>query len=532
MTRGTVDEQKGGGLRAVGTVRQRKSWLALLAATLAFTGACGTRVNRQSAGSTGTQPSASSAWAVASPQGASEPLSGAGQAASTGQPVGAAGAAAATPAGSGASSAAGTTVPRGRVGAVSEARPATAGTGATAGAARPGPATPKVGPAATPAPAAPGAAPEGKRSPIIVANVGTFSGPIGNLFLAYAQGVQLWAKWVNSRGGVNSHEVRLLILDDGGDPARHRALVQQAIDQQHAIAFLAQADAVTGRSSVDLIEGRGVPVVGTDTGGGWAYTSPMVFPLAATDRFYMFSNLAMAARVAIPQGKKKLASMVCVESEACSNGGDVVKKTAARMGFDLVYQAKVSVAQPDFTAECLAAHNAGAEVLFIANDTNSVTRTAASCARQGYRPMYAVFANAALPSWKNDPNLDGTIAMANSFPWFQTNTPATDEFQQALKAFGGGMQVGGPTTHGWRAGKAFEKAAAQISEPPTSAAVLAGLWSFRDDDLGGLTYPLTFKQGEPVRPRACWWTVVLRDGSFQSPDGFQQHCAEPPLPLY
>jgi branched-chain amino acid transport system substrate-binding protein len=519
-------------MRGVGIVGKRTLVGVLTAVALVVGGGCGTRAEHPAAMNRPALSSDASSATPAADNGAADAAAPApGSSVSvpaTDQPTAPAGkptvAGRASPSGS-AASAGGS--------AVATNRPAATGDAASPSDAKPGTAGAKAGPApAAPTPAAPGSGPAEKKSPVIVANVGTFSGPIGVLFLAYAQGVQVWAKAVNARGGVNGHEVKLLILDDAGDPARHRSLVQQAIDQQHAIAFLAQADAVTGRGSVDFIEGKGVPVVGTDTGGGWAYTSPMVFPLAASDRFYMFSNLAMAAQVAIPQGKKKLASMVCVESEACTNGGDVVKKTAAKMGFELVYQAKVSVAQPDFTAECLSARNAGAEVLFIANDTNSVSRTAASCVRQGYKPLYSVFANAALPSWRDDPNLDGTIAMANSFPWFQSGTPATDEFQAAMKAFGGGVTVGGPTTHGWRAGKAFEKAAAQIPEPPTSAAVLNGLWSFRNDDLGGLTYPLTFTKDQRVTPKACWWTVVLRQKAFQTPDGFTPHCAEPPVPLY
>ena len=38
--------------------------------------------------------------------------------------------------------------------------------------------------------------------------------------------------------------------------------------------------------------------------------------------------------------------------------------------------------------------------------------------------------------FKNDPNLDGVVVPSISFPWFQSGTPATDEYQQVMRTFG------------------------------------------------------------------------------------------------
>jgi branched-chain amino acid transport system substrate-binding protein len=73
--------------------------------------------------------------------------------------------------------------------------------------------------------------------------------------------------------------------------------------------------------------------------------------------------------------------------------------------------------------------------------------------------------------------------------------------------------------------KLFEKAAANLPEPPTSEAVLRGLWSLRNDDLGGLTYPITFIENQPAPLVNCWWTLRIKEGSWISPDRFQRHCA-------
>jgi branched-chain amino acid transport system substrate-binding protein len=395
--------------------------------------------------------------------------------------------------------------------------------------------TAAVGPRVPVPPAGPpgGTDPGAKKSAAVIASVGTLTGPVGTVLLPFAQGLQLWVKYINAQGGVNGHKVELLLYDDGGDPARHQARVQEAVEKNKAIAFVNQLGAIsTSTATVQYLESKGVPVVGTDGTGRWAYTSPMYFPLSASDRYIGFNVMAMAAKVAIPQQKRKLGSIVCAEADTCSDTDAVVGKTAKPLGFELAYRAKAALTQPDYTAECLAARNAGVEVLFMMLDQNSLGRLGSSCARQGYKPMIVTFGHIFGVAQRDDPNLDGTYGALYGFPWFQSGTPAIDEYQLAMRTYGGNIAPSAGLTIGWRAGKAFEKAAAQLSEPPTTASVLDGLWSFRDDSLGGLTYPLTFAKDQPRVARACWFTILIQNKAFKSPDGYKLNCEEPPVSLY
>ena len=57
---------------------------------------------------------------------------------------------------------------------------------------------------------------------------------------------------------------------------------------------------------------------------------------------------------------------------------------AKELGFEIVYQARASLTQPDYTAECLSAQQAGADVIITAVDNNSYCASARSCARQNF----------------------------------------------------------------------------------------------------------------------------------------------------
>jgi branched-chain amino acid transport system substrate-binding protein len=45
------------------------------------------------------------------------------------------------------------------------------------------------------------------------------------------EALQVWTASINARGGLNGHRVRLIVADDGGDPARSKALVQDAVER-------------------------------------------------------------------------------------------------------------------------------------------------------------------------------------------------------------------------------------------------------------------------------------------------------------
>ena len=61
--------------------------------------------------------------------------------------------------------------------------------------------------------------------------------------------------------------------------------------------------------------------------------------------------------------------------------------------------------------------------------------------------------------------------------------------RSAFAAYGGNLVNGVPTAVGWVAGKLLERAGANLPDPPTSEAILRGLWSVSNDNLGGLTEP-------------------------------------------
>jgi branched-chain amino acid transport system substrate-binding protein len=223
-------------------------------------------------------------------------------------------------------------------------------------------------------------------------------------------------------------------------------------------------------------------------------------------------------QIAATTGKHKMYVLYCAEAAPCAQANTGVQKYAQANGITITGSEQISIAQPDFTSECLNAQgrSGGADMVLVGADTNTVGRVADSCARQGYHPIFVEQGASVSEDLKSNAHLDGLVTAQPIFPWFLSNTPATQEFVSAMNTYAGGQKPSQASAAGWAAAKLFQKAASHIasSAAPTIDAIFAGLWSMRGETLGGLVAPLTFGQNQPAPDAKCFFPATLEKGTW------------------
>ncbi|MEA3019386.1 MAG: branched-chain amino acid transport system substrate-binding protein, partial [Actinomycetota bacterium] len=362
----------------------------------------------------------------------------------------------------------------------------------------------------------------GSLRPIKVGNIGIYSGIGGGVTRNGLAAIKAWEQWVNAHGGVAGHPVQVVVADDGGDPAQSAAARKRLVEEEHVVAFVGDADYLTGGNFLAYHAQTRVPVVG-GTGSAFYYDSPFFFPqVTFTPPIYIAALAAVADQV---PGGAKLATIVCVEDRAtCTDAGKTWAAEAPGFGEQIVYQAQVSITQPDFTGECIAARNAGATVLLLALDTGATQRFAQSCSRQGYHPrISALLGNQTLADASV---LDGLILPSPSFPWTSRSDPPRQAFATAMATYAPNADLDLSATQVWTSGALFARAV-ELAGPKdviTNEDVLRGLWSMHGDTLGGLTYPLTFTQGQPAAKKVCYFLMVIAAGKWTTPNGDTIRC--------
>jgi branched-chain amino acid transport system substrate-binding protein len=408
----------------------------------------------------------------------------------------------------------------------------TTGTAPATGSATTG--TASAGPASTgikgkPAPAgatATGAQPN--HLPITVGFVGSITGLYGTSFRPLLNAIQSNITDLNSRGGVNGHPIRLIIADDGGDPATYLAQVRRMVEGDKVLAFVGNTHAAThSQAAIQYVESKNIRILDGDDSHLLAPTSRMIFGFGAAGIALNGTEFA-AARDLLGKGKK-VGFISCQEVQQCSDYATTFPDFSAKAGFTPVFAGRASLTAPDFTANCLQARNAGAEVLFLRIDINSVKRIARDCSRQGYKPAYVTAPVLTDPSSPSNPAMDRLITPSQQFPFINTSLPEEKRFRDVLSKTMPLDQIFAAHAQGWNVADIFAEAVKRAIAPdatPSTQLILKGLWTFKNETLGGTSQPLTYVQGKPPAHvnNMCSFPMQVIGGKWTAPRGNKTSC--------
>jgi branched-chain amino acid transport system substrate-binding protein len=402
--------------------------------------------------------------------------------------------------------------------------PTTAGSPPAGSAAAPAPTPGPAAPSPGAAPAAPGtpAVASGPKAEIVLGSIGTASGLIGELMGPTIEGAKAWLTDVNSRGGVNGHPVRIVFGDDGGDPGRALALAKRMVDEDKVVAFIAGHGPGTFQSITPFLEERKIPEIGSCNCALASALSPMAFSVGTT------SDVGLAWSHVLPllafSNERNISVMYCREVPACRAFRDALVKFAASAGLRIVHEAQVTLSQPDYTAEVVAARNAGAKAISLGIDSFSVVRLARSAHRQGFFPelvtQYSVHDERFLKDGGKD--IEGVLVSASILHW---DSPKLADWRKAIARIPGAIKHSF-SIQAWTAGKLIELIGRGFPAKPTSADFLRGLYALNGETLGGMIPPLTYIEGKGSGPtNYCVVPTRIQDGKFVPKNGDEHFCA-------
>lgn len=356
--------------------------------------------------------------------------------------------------------------------------------------------------------------------PIVLGNVGTYSGPVGSSLAGAREGLLAWAQHINATGGINGRPVEVRVADDGNDPARTLSLIKDMVERQGVVALVGLFSVMSTSSVRSYIESSGVPVIGGDLIDASWVESPSFFPQGSS-----FETIAGAlAKLAADAGTRNIGILTCAESPLCELGARIVSEAAPRYGARVVYTAQITITAPDYTAQCLGAQSKDVDFLVVGADANTIGRVGTSCSRQGFTPSYAAPSISVTAALEGQPVLEGLVSAQSVFPWMATGSPGVDAFATALQTHAPGAIPSAATALAWTSGQLFAAAATRVEGDVTPASVMEAFNSIQGDDLGGLTVPLSFGAGQGHPQPDCYFPIQIVDGAFSAPNGTTPVC--------
>jgi branched-chain amino acid transport system substrate-binding protein len=274
-----------------------------------------------------------------------------------------------------------------------------------------------------------------------------------------------------------------------------------------------------------------VPVIGGDgIDGGWQQ-NPYLFPQGGTPLSAFGGALAAVKK---DKGFTKTFLLYCAEAAICTltNSSAKAKGGIADLaGVQLLGSQQVTLTQPDYTAGCQLAKNAGAQFLFVLVDAAAMRRVARSCASIGYKVPIAGTAIDFTNESPQDPNLSavGVYASAPVAAFPATDSPAMKAFHDAYAKYLPNQGPDQSALEGWSAGKLFEKTVGVVFDKARAGNVVTdllfqGLYKLKNETVDGLGPGVTFKSGGLPTLNPCYYVLTIKDGAYRAPYGSQKFC--------
>jgi branched-chain amino acid transport system substrate-binding protein len=341
------------------------------------------------------------------------------------------------------------------------------------------------------------------------------AGGFGAFILPAKQVYQAWVNTVNASGGINGHQVQLIVKDDGGNPGTAATNAQELInDHVTALADVSILD----QAFETMVQKSGIPVVGVETPNPPFGTNPDFYPEGQTNASATYASVATAKTA----GATNIGDIYCAESPVCAMSVPIFKATGKTLGVPLTYSAEVAATAPNYTAQCVAASQQKVNSQFVGDASSVIARIATDCATQNYQPTWITqgagfgMVEASAPGLKDH--------LWNEFqatPFYATSIPAVKTADAAIEKYYPGLQEKADLYNetdfmAWISGQllsdALKAGGLTPSTTPTSAMLTQGLNSLKNDNLQGLTVPLTFTAGQPHNV-SCWFTARVQNGT-------------------
>lgn len=373
---------------------------------------------------------------------------------------------------------------------------------------------------------APSQAAAATKSPIAVGYICSCTGPLASSITVNKQAYQAYVDSVNAAGGIDGHPIKLYTADDALNPATSSAAVHTFVTDDHIVALASVSN--TPQAWDTYISGLKIPVIGADGSAQDMYTNPDFFFPGQTDD-------SLSAAVVLGAQKmhaKNMAIFYCAESPACQELVAPEKAAATQYHENLAYISQISASASSYAAQCLAAKQAGATVLFVADAVSVVESVANSCSQQGYHPTVMASDGAVGEGFTKTPGLSNSLlAFQPQIPFNVTSTPATKEMVAAFKKYQptlmGNPNYNGEVLEAWASGKLLAAAvtASKAGGTVTSADLLTGLHALHNETLGGISPPLNFTAGK-ANTTDCWFWMGTKNGKFTEPYGLTPQCVK------
>lgn len=352
-----------------------------------------------------------------------------------------------------------------------------------------------------------------------------FSGVAKELGGQMRVGLEVALAAANAAGGVNGRSVRLVVFDDGYDPARTITAMKELVEKRKVFAVIGNVGTPTAAVAVPYANEKGVIFFGAFSGASLLRNDPpdrYVFNYRAS---YAEETAAIVRHLVEVQRIDPARIAVLTQDDAFGQAGfegvaramrhyrrdpaKVLRVSYQRNSADVEEAVKaIKKATPPPKAVVMVAtykpaarfieklRDAGVDLVFSNVSFVGATELAEELSQLG--PKYAA-----------------GVVVTQVVPNPASQASAVLKFREQVKRFAPGEKPGFVALEGWLVGRLFLEGLQRAGKTPTTDSVIEALESIRALDLG-IGVPLTFSPSEHQASHRVWGTVMDGKGVFSA----------------
>jgi branched-chain amino acid transport system substrate-binding protein len=189
-----------------------------------------------------------------------------------------------------------------------------------------------------------------------ISQTGRYAEPAGR----QVNSIKLWVDEVNARGGLLSHKIRLILLDDKSDTQTSIKLYEKLITEDKVDLILGPYSSGITEAAVNVTERYKMPFVayGAASRPIWEKGRRYIFDIVAVADDYQKGAVHLAKQIGV-----KTIAIIGEDSLFPREAGKGAKEWAKKLGIDVVLEENYPQRQTDFTALLQKIKAAGAEAI-------------------------------------------------------------------------------------------------------------------------------------------------------------------------
>lgn len=338
------------------------------------------------------------------------------------------------------------------------------------------------------------------------------------IFKGAGVGVQAYADYVNSTGGIGGRKMIVTTGDDGDSGATNKQLTQQAITNDFAlVGSFSLQDSFGGTL---LAQNPGMPNVSVTLDPATNKLANTYSPVPLNDGWEEGPLQYFKHR--FPHDIDAVGSLVGdMPSAESAWAGE--KYVLEKVGYKVIYDPTYATTQFDFTQNVIAMKNAGVKMLFV--DQLPIEYAPAllkDLAQQDFHPVVvlgaATYSNQLVSDSGGAANVDGSFLDQNASLYLGTDAsviPAVGTFLKWVNTASPGFKADLFTMYGWISAELFAQALQNAGPDPSRGSLLQALSKITSYDAGHLISP---NNPAAKTEGSCYLLGQVTNGQFQRLD--------------